>query len=407
MIKQSPWAPEGSDGAEESSTAGTLTPQTTLDQAAYVEPQDGLKFPVPPGPSSTTTTTGPGQQPCQHEQAQAKIRMELEVGEPQDEGGTAKAIMPTASLCNTGKRKRFRPGSSPDPLTGDMRCRNDTSLSLLTRRFIELLKESSNGVINLNSVTLQLNVAKRRIYDITNVLEGIQIIRKKSKNYFEWMCSPISREDAEEMEALSEQERKLDEAIEICMFKVQQMWANGKNQKYPLFAYLTHEDVQMIPSLKTQTVIVIKAPPETKLEVPHPEERLQVHLRSTRGPIDVLVCSDDPNSSAGRDVSVANDSHSKLSTTHVSSKHDANNSPGINSLCKTPSDPTQRSSPVTGAPTSRSPTSLTSLRPPSEDPQSFVTRASPVAFSVDGEQFLVSLADDEGITDHFSSVDQG
>lgn len=38
------------------------------------------------------------------------------------------------------------------------------------------------------------------------------------------------------------------------------------------FAYLTYDDVQRIPSLKGQTVIVIKAPAETKLEVPHPEE---------------------------------------------------------------------------------------------------------------------------------------
>lgn len=38
------------------------------------------------------------------------------------------------------------------------------------------------------------------------------------------------------------------------------------------FAYLTYEDIQTIPSLKEQTVIVIKAPAETKLEVPHPEE---------------------------------------------------------------------------------------------------------------------------------------
>lgn len=38
------------------------------------------------------------------------------------------------------------------------------------------------------------------------------------------------------------------------------------------FAYLTYDDVQRIPSLKEQTVIVIKAPAETKLEVPHPEE---------------------------------------------------------------------------------------------------------------------------------------
>lgn len=38
------------------------------------------------------------------------------------------------------------------------------------------------------------------------------------------------------------------------------------------FAYLTYEDVQRIPNLKEQTVIVIKAPVGTKLEVPHPEE---------------------------------------------------------------------------------------------------------------------------------------
>lgn len=38
------------------------------------------------------------------------------------------------------------------------------------------------------------------------------------------------------------------------------------------FAYLTYEDVQRIPNLKEQTVIVIKAPPGTKLEVPHPVE---------------------------------------------------------------------------------------------------------------------------------------
>lgn len=38
------------------------------------------------------------------------------------------------------------------------------------------------------------------------------------------------------------------------------------------FAYLTYEDVQKILNLKDQTVIVIKAPVGTKLEVPHPEE---------------------------------------------------------------------------------------------------------------------------------------
>ena len=37
-------------------------------------------------------------------------------------------------------------------------------------------------VIDLNSAAESLGVAKRRIYDITNVLEGIAMIEKNSKN---------------------------------------------------------------------------------------------------------------------------------------------------------------------------------------------------------------------------------
>uniref|UniRef100_A0A3P9PVC8 E2F transcription factor CC-MB domain-containing protein n=1 Tax=Poecilia reticulata TaxID=8081 RepID=A0A3P9PVC8_POERE len=53
-------------------------------------------------------------------------------------------------------------------------------------------------------------------------------------------------------------------------------------------------DIRSIPSFEQQTVIVIKAPPETRLQVPHPEESLQIHLRSTNRPIDVFLCSDTP-----------------------------------------------------------------------------------------------------------------
>uniref|UniRef100_A0A3B3IFF4 E2F transcription factor CC-MB domain-containing protein n=1 Tax=Oryzias latipes TaxID=8090 RepID=A0A3B3IFF4_ORYLA len=59
------------------------------------------------------------------------------------------------------------------------------------------------------------------------------------------------------------------------------------------YAYLTYKDIREIPSLKEETVILIKAPPETTLQVPHPEESLQVYLHSVFGPIDALLCSDE------------------------------------------------------------------------------------------------------------------
>ncbi len=44
---------------------------------------------------------------------------------------------------------------------------------------------------------------KRRIYDITNVLEGINLIDKKSKNNIQWKGAPhASEETPEEVAAL-------------------------------------------------------------------------------------------------------------------------------------------------------------------------------------------------------------
>ena len=63
--------------------------------------------------------------------------------------------------------------------------RYDSSLSFLTKKFLELLDQSPGGV-DLNAAVERLGVQKRRIYDITNVLEGIGVVVKngnKSVSY--------------------------------------------------------------------------------------------------------------------------------------------------------------------------------------------------------------------------------
>lgn len=50
----------------------------------------------------------------------------------------------------------------------DKGCRYDSSLGLLTTKFVKLLRDSDDGVLDLNVAAEQLNVQKRRIYDITN-----------------------------------------------------------------------------------------------------------------------------------------------------------------------------------------------------------------------------------------------
>lgn len=60
------------------------------------------------------------------------------------------------------------------------------SLAVLTHKFIELIKQSPNKTVDLNKTVDKLGVQKRRIYDITNVLEGVGYIEKIQKNTIKW-----------------------------------------------------------------------------------------------------------------------------------------------------------------------------------------------------------------------------
>lgn len=88
----------------------------------------------------------------------------------------------TASSSSGGKKYNSHVGGRSSVASNssfaDTGTRYDTSLGLLTRKFIDLLENSPDGVIDLNIASVQLKVQKRRIYDITNVLEGIGILEK-------------------------------------------------------------------------------------------------------------------------------------------------------------------------------------------------------------------------------------
>ncbi|KAM9838597.1 transcription factor E2F3 [Aulostomus maculatus] len=343
-------------------------------------------------------------------------RLKLESGDHQDlqDGSRAASTkMPTTSMLCRGESPATSPVEGKTEKT-----RVDSSLGVLTLKFADMIRRSNDGVVDLNAVAQELNTSKRRIYDVTNVLEGIKLLKKKSKNLVEWQGTKMVVNFRQELEDLSEKERRLDELIQSCLWQIHDLCEDRHMVFLDFcvftFAYLTYEDVQKIPSLREQTVLVIQAPAETKLEVPHPEDSLQLHLSSTQGPIEVFLCHDDPTLMDATDGSVtsdASDSHSisstngtgskgslpSLSFVHKSSKDNMNQT--ASSLC----DVTQRSSPVTPAPPLN--TSLTSTQPPSEDQLSFVSLNPSLALSLEGEKYVLNLDEDEGITDLFSSAD--
>ncbi|KAG9473859.1 transcription factor E2F1 [Eleutherodactylus coqui] len=177
------------------------------------------------------------------------------------------------------------------------RSRYETSLNLTTKRFLELLSKSIDGVVDLNWAAQVLNVQKRRIYDITNVLEGIHLITKKSKNHIQWLGNRSVVESSsryqmlvKECQDLVANEQQLDDLLHMCTTQLKLLTEESESQQ---LGYVTCQDLRSIADPSERMLMVIKAPPETQMQVSDPTEGLQISLKSTHGPIDVFLCPED------------------------------------------------------------------------------------------------------------------
>lgn len=254
--------------------------------------------------SSATAATSPAQRNSPSPEENAAASLTALKREPLPLSPTS-LKRPRANMIRQEKndRKVRRKELSVVQTVEDKGCRYDSSLGLLTTKFVNLLKESDDGVLDLNKAAEKLHVQKRRIYDITNVLEGIGIIEKKSKNNIKWRhqvdAARTSQQELAslqvEFEALKTEENNLDEQIASMQTRLREL-ASGEH--CGAYAYVTHSDIKSIPELRGDTLIAIKAPPGTELEVPDPdqgmpygERRYQIYLKSSSGPIDCLLVS--------------------------------------------------------------------------------------------------------------------
>ena len=66
------------------------------------------------------------------------------------------------------------------------------SLGQLAVNFIKIAANSAEGNVDLHHAANVMNVKKRRIYDVTNVLQGIGLFHKTAKNNVGWKYGDIN-----------------------------------------------------------------------------------------------------------------------------------------------------------------------------------------------------------------------
>ena len=90
---------------------------------------------------------------------------------------TLSSFISDEEFCND-KKYEFPSNTESFALSRRTKSRQINSLDELTKKFMKCVIEAKNSSINLNSVMKKIKVKKRRIYDITNVLEGNSITKK-------------------------------------------------------------------------------------------------------------------------------------------------------------------------------------------------------------------------------------
>ncbi|XP_072943744.1 transcription factor E2F5 isoform X2 [Epargyreus clarus] len=154
--------------------------------------------------------------------------------------------------------------------------RYEKSLGLLTTRFVHLIQKAKDGVLDLKIVLQASDLLavrqKRRIYDITNVLEGIGLIEKKSKNSIQWKgAGPDCNSSAvgekvtllrKQIGRLEEHEKLLDKQMHWIEQSIKNILDDSDSES---LSYVTESDVkQCFPN---NQVIVLEAPLGADLSV--------------------------------------------------------------------------------------------------------------------------------------------
>uniref|UniRef100_A0A0N5ATJ6 E2F_TDP domain-containing protein n=1 Tax=Syphacia muris TaxID=451379 RepID=A0A0N5ATJ6_9BILA len=151
--------------------------------------------------------------------------------------------------------------------TGTPPCRVDNSLLFLKFQ-----------LLNLNDAAQRLGVQKRRLYDITNVLEGIDMIEKMGKNSIRWKIGDEHGTHGLEAQRLRDENAELEKQearLDLLICDISNALKLAKEDPTDKqYSYIRYADLRSLPNMTDQTLIAIKAPVESRstIEVSDPSE---------------------------------------------------------------------------------------------------------------------------------------
>ena len=226
-----------------------------------------------------------------------KLKREREI--PKTEASNKKT---QKSKLNSSKLKKGKKNKSE---TDSLECNIDeenledtkleNSLGQLNRNFLQYIKKKGRVNININDLVKDLGVKKRRIYDITNVLQGIGYIEKKGKNEISWTKNYKANNNTNsntnslaenyisncnnlkiEFEDLKKEDKENDD--KIMKYREEFNFLTGRID-FPKYGYVTFNDASNLSKNDNLDFLIIKAAKGTLINVIDDDEAKKAFLK--------------------------------------------------------------------------------------------------------------------------------
>lgn len=159
------------------------------------------------------------------------------------------------------------------------------SLAGLTQKFLQVLSTSNQKEMDLVEMEKVLNITKRRLYDITNVLFGAGIIEHSGKSKVRMIQKSFELNEEKGLEELALKEREIDIMREVVENEIENL-QNSADFNY--YAYFTDEDIRRLSQKNPMSFFAFQSPPDLKLEVVEEEDLYKLLCTSDIGGVNLI-----------------------------------------------------------------------------------------------------------------------
>jgi transcription factor E2F3 len=169
-----------------------------------------------------------------------------------------------------------------------MADKSKQTLVKLTRDFVELLIARTGEEVDLKDAGDRLGAAKRRLYDVTNVLAGIGAIERCGKAKVKWIGTSDSTEECEEMARLVAREQELDKLAGTID---EALGAKSQSDDFKKYAWVSEEDIMRLVDANATSLYALRGPPDLTIEVPEDDlpDKHRLICSSESGTVDLIA----------------------------------------------------------------------------------------------------------------------